>query len=103
MEAVYIIWMHFLADFIAQGPNMIAKKTDNVWWMIGHCVIYSMFFLYLGGWQAVLIIGVTHFMVDYYAAKLMSWCWETDKEHALHVALGLDQVLHLTVLAILFF
>ena len=103
MEAVYIIWMHFLADFLAQGPNMIEKKTNNIYWMVGHCFVYSLFFIYFGGIYVAMIIGITHFLVDYFAAKLTQFCWDNGHRHGLHVALGADQALHLTILAILFF
>ena len=100
---IYIIWIHFFADFLAQTPTMVEKKIELYRWMTLHCVVYALFFVYFAGWRGAVIIGVTHFMVDVFAARAVDAAHNKGQRTLANMLLGLDQAIHLTVLAILLY
>jgi len=59
---------HLWGDYIFQTHWMALNKTKNtlVGWLacLTHCVIYTIPFAFIGSLNAVLIIFITHFLID---------------------------------------
>jgi len=60
--------LHLFGDFIVQNDNVALNKKKNTlkgWlYCIFHCITYSLPFLFITNWKAVLGIGLTHFIID---------------------------------------
>jgi len=92
-----IIWIHFIADFLAQTDKMAVNKSTSVKWLSIHCFVYSLFFLYYGVTISILV-GITHFIVDFITSKITKYLWEKEQRHWFFTTIGLDQAIHLTIL-----
>ena len=62
------IILHLIGDYITQTNWMATKKAVNSLAALVHAITYSLPFLLIGSWQAVAVIGVTHFFVDRFGA-----------------------------------
>ena len=66
---------HGLGDYFLQTDYQALNKKKKGW--IGffaclkHCVTYSLPFLFIGSWKAVLVIFITHFIID--RTNLVAW------------------------------
>ncbi len=96
-----LIWVHFVADFIAQSDQMAVNKSTSFKWLSIHCVVYSLFFLYWGINIAVLV-GATHLMVDFVTSKITKRLWAAGKTHWFFTVIGFDQAIHISILFYIF-
>lgn len=62
--------LHLLGDYILQDGWMATNKKAKGWYghlaCQVHCITYSLPFLVIGSWQAVLAIYASHFIIDRY-------------------------------------
>ena len=62
--------LHMLGDYILQNGWMATNKKRPGWigfWACQvHCLTYSLPFLFIASWQAVLLIYSSHFLIDRY-------------------------------------
>ena len=76
--------LHLIGDYIIQNDWMAINKKKRSW--MGelacqtHCITYALPFFYLGSWQAVLAIYVSHYIIDrsrlveyFLAARNLTW------------------------------
>lgn len=60
--------LHGIGDYFIQTDFQALNKKKKGWlgfWCcLKHCVFYSLPFLFIGSWLAVLVIFVTHFIID---------------------------------------
>jgi len=56
--------LHMIGDYITQTDCMATNKTKNSWAALAHATVYSLPFLFIGSWKAVLVIWITHFFID---------------------------------------
>ena len=56
--------LHLIGDFWLQTEYQALNKKKNSWVCLRHVTTYSLPFLLIGSWQAVLVIAVTHFIID---------------------------------------
>ena len=60
--------LHIFGDYFLQTDwQALNKKKPGIvgfWACLKHCAIYSTPFLFLGSWKAVLVIFITHFIID---------------------------------------
>ena len=60
--------LHLFGDFILQTDKQALNKKKIGYFgfkqCFFHCLLYSLPFLLIAGWKAVLIIGITHFLID---------------------------------------
>ena len=76
------LFLHMIGDYITQNEWMALTKTKNTFQgylaCLIHSLLYSLPFLLIGSFQAVLIIFLTHFIIDKYRLakyfiKLRNW------------------------------
>ena len=60
--------LHGIGDYFLQTDFQALNKKKKGWfgfWQcLKHCITYSLPFLFIGSWQAVTIIFITHFIID---------------------------------------
>jgi len=60
--------LHGIGDYFLQTDHQALNKKKpgwlGFWACFKHCVTYSLPFLFIGSWLAVLIIFITHFIID---------------------------------------
>jgi len=104
----YLVWgtvLHLIADWVLQN-EWIASNKGNLGhpaaWV--HGAIHALAALLVFPWWAALTIGISHMLID---TRIPARLWQrfygqtTDGPFALPVALWLDQVLHVMVIAAL--
>jgi Protein of unknown function (DUF3307) len=58
--------LHLIGDYCIQSHWMATNKTKSDWAAWCHATVYSLPFLLIGSWTAVLVIYATHFAIDRY-------------------------------------
>lgn len=94
---IFIILLHWLADFVFQTDEMAQNKSKSFYWLTTHVFTYSLFFCGFG-WKFVLITFVCHWITDFVTSKISSYCWLHEKRHNFFVVIGFDQFLHIAQL-----
>lgn len=60
--------LHGIGDYFLQTDFQALNKKKKGWfgfWQcLKHCITYSLPFLFIGSWQAVTVIFITHFIID---------------------------------------
>ncbi len=60
--------LHGIGDYFLQTDYQALNKKKagaaGLWACLKHCITYSLPFLFIGSWQAVSIIFITHFIID---------------------------------------
>ena len=101
LELFTLIWMHFLADFVLQSDKMAINKSKEKKWLLIHCVIYGLPFLFFG-WRFSLLCVTSHFVVDFVTSRITSKLWQLEKRYWFFVTIGFDQAIHLTLLGVFY-
>lgn len=97
INIIFIVWLHFVADFILQTDKMALNKSSSMKWLSIHVVTYSLPFLWFG-WRYALINGFAHFVTDWITSRLSARAWKAEKRGLFFKIIGADQAIHLTVL-----
>lgn len=77
LSEIYIsaFLLHLLGDYIIQNDWMATNKKKATWEgffaCLIHCVTYSIPFLFILDWTAVLLVFATHFIIDRW--HLVDW------------------------------
>ncbi len=60
--------LHAIGDYLIQNDWMALNKKKFTWKgelaCQVHCITYSLPFLFIGSWQAVLLIYINHYLLD---------------------------------------
>lgn len=60
--------LHGIGDYFIQTDwqalNKKKKGWLGLWACLKHCITYSLPFFFIGSWKAVMIIFITHFIID---------------------------------------
>jgi hypothetical protein len=99
IPAIFIIWLHFTADFILQSEFMAKGKSKSNKILLYHVSIYSIPFILIGPLYAA-VNGALHFVVDYITARMTTKYWEQKRISLFFNVIGFDQVLHFTILMV---
>lgn len=66
--------LHLFGDYVIQSDWMAMEKTKRLWVALVHALSYGLPFLLIGSWQAVVVIVVTHAVIDRYRlARYLCW------------------------------
>lgn len=68
--------VHIFGDYILQSDYLAINKSKNSWVCLVHVLIYTACFLLLTtSWKALLVIGITHFLLDRFHGPLKRLIW----------------------------
>lgn len=56
--------LHLIGDYVTQSDWMANSKTGSTWAAFCHATVYSLPFFFLAGSKAVLVIWLTHLLID---------------------------------------
>ena len=113
---VYLLAVHWLADFVFQNDQMAQNKSTSNKWLSIHVGMYTAVALLfsvpvfaLGG--RALVIGVValwllnaplHWLTDYVTSRWSAKLYKAERRHDFFVVIGLDQLIHHITIAALF-
>ena len=67
---------HLFADYFTQSDWMALNKSKRTWPCLIHVLLYtSVFLLLTTSWKALLVIGLTHFILDRWPIILKRLIW----------------------------
>lgn len=103
-SVAFILFMHFVADFVAQSHWMATNKSKSNIALSIHVSIYSVimtlgflvFYLY-SLFSPIFVFGylfIGHFVIDYITSRMTSYLWSKGDIHNFFVVIGYDQFLH---------
>jgi len=109
---IYLLFSHWVADFIFQDEKWAITKKDSLKSLISHTVMYSLvmgfmmfYFLPLEGvFLFVAMTFVGHTVVDYFTSKWVGGLFAAKKNGSAipnfgaFSAIGLDQFIHYVIL-----
>lgn len=92
----WILFSHFIADFVCQTDKMAINKSHSMRWLLIHVLVYSsvLGIMTLGPSAWVLLNGLLHLVIDTFSSRLTSFLWKRGERHWFFVVIGLDQFLH---------
>lgn len=100
---VFILLIHFLADFGLQTHEQATKKSTSTVWLTYHVAVYSLMWLFASFvyfvdlWTALVFTVVTfifHWITDFITSRIGKPFWDKGDFHNGFVVVGFDQVLH---------
>ena len=93
-----VIWVHFIADFMLQTDKMATNKSTSWKWLSSHVSVYMFSMMIFFGWEFAVINAAAHFVVDAITSRMTSYLWKKGDRHNFFVVIGLDQVIHTSIL-----
>lgn len=115
---LYILFVHWIADFVLQTEWQATNKSKNFEALTDHTAVYTVVFWFAmlgynwvikGGSSSALgvlffciITFLCHTSTDYFTSRVNAKLWEEKKVHNFFVSIGFDQFLHFAQLLITF-
>lgn len=118
---LYILFLHWLGDFVLQTDKKARGKSKNWSDLLEHTLKYTLIFIFLiipyliikyprpeiqfSGWLLLFlpITFITHTIIDYYTSRVNAKLYEDNKIHEFFVAIGFDQLLHFIQLILTYY
>lgn len=98
---IYMILIHYLADFGLQTHDQAINKSTSNLWLFRHVGVYSLIWLIatipiFGIYSIIfaLITFICHFITDYITSRIGKPFWEKQDLHNGFGVVGFDQMLH---------
>ena len=99
---VYILLIHFLADFGLQTHEQATKKSTDVLFLLYHVLVYSSIwfmavitiFSFEKAFFFFVITLFSHFVIDFFTSRIGKPFWDKQDFHNGFTVVGYDQVLH---------
>jgi lipid-A-disaccharide synthase-like uncharacterized protein len=100
MIIILLMGIHFVADFLFQTDKMAINKSKSTKWLLLHCFIYAVCFIWAGilfAW----ILFFSHFFIDFITSRINAKLY-LNHRHWFFSMIGFDQFLHASILIIAF-
>ena len=94
---ISLLFLHWVGDFVFQGDKVALNKSKDKMILSYHCFLYCLPLCIVDPIWAI-YNGVLHFIVDFFTSKINSSIREKDERHWFFVMIGLDQLIHYTIL-----
>lgn len=100
---IYILLIHFLADFGLQTHEQATQKGGSNKWLFYHVGVYSLiwwvasYIILDNSLSSFLFASITffaHFITDYITSRIGKPFWKGGDFHNGFVVVGFDQILH---------
>ena len=99
---VFILFLHWLADFVFQSSKMTENKSVSRKWLLAHVGTYGLIFFFglyfFVSFKFLLYyVGINmllHYIIDAETSKITRKFWNQGKVHEFFVMIGWDQFLH---------
>lgn len=101
IDILYIVWLHFIGDFVLQSDKIATLKSRDNRYLLLHSVVYSLPMLLIGP-EFAITNGVLHYCVDYFTSRGTKKLYANEKRHWFFTLIGFDQAIHLTFLVFTF-
>ena len=72
---IYLIWAHFAADFLLQSNTMAQKKSEDIFWLTMHSIVYGAVMCIFGIMFGI-VNGLLHFIVDAITSRINKNLWK---------------------------
>lgn len=107
-QFLWILFGHWIADFVCQTHWQATNKSKNNWALIEHVFVYSGIMMLFAAWilydarifYFTIITFTTHFCTDYITSRMTSKMWVKGQYHNFFVIIGMDQFIHFATLAL---
>ena len=108
---LFILLIHFLADFGLQTHDQATGKSTSAKWLTYHVGVYSIVWLlaswfYFDDFRIALIFSsitfICHWITDWLTSRIGKPFWDKQDFHNGFVVVGFDQVLHYVQLLLTF-
>jgi len=84
--------LHGIGDYFLQTDKQaLGKKNKGLYGFMccfKHCTTYSLPFLFIGSWKAVLVIFITHFAIDRTNALAYILAWKNGVKKKIKITTG---------------
>ncbi len=96
---IYLLFVHWISDFVCQSQEIAKEKSKNNIILYGHCCLYAFIFAFasLNPLYGV-VLGAIHFPVDYVTSRISKKLYEKGDIHKFFVCVGLDQFIHMATI-----
>jgi len=100
---LYVLFAHFIADFVLQSHDMAVNKSKDFWWLLAHVSVYTtvmgvfstlLFSNFIAWWLFTVVTGILHLSVDFVTSRINARLWEKGQVHNFFVGVGADQFIH---------
>lgn len=91
----FILFFHWLTDFVLQTDKMALNKSKSLKWLGLHSITYGLPWI-IFGWKISLFLTCSHFVIDFVTSRITSYLWQKGDRHNFFVIIGLDQFIHIT-------
>lgn len=104
-QILFILFIHWIADFLFQTYNMATNKSKSSYWLLLHVLTYSATWFFVGILffdivSVLCFVGATfvfHFITDYITSRWTSYLYTNNRFYgfpAFFSVIGLDQSIH---------
>lgn len=123
IAVIALLLAHFISDFMLQTHYMSTKKSESISALTQHIVTYTLAFFIIFGtswyflyfffglgipasiWLKItigisIVNGIFHYFIDFVTSKITKYLWNKKQYHNFFVIIGLDQLLHTSLLVI---
>ena len=104
---IYILFVHWIADFICQTPKMRRCKSHSLSVLFDHWLVYTIVLFVLsfpfsvevdGSYMYFLLANsLTHFFIDLITSRISKYFFVRDNMKWTMNIVGLDQILHVII------
>lgn len=97
----FILFAHWVADFVGQSDYMAKGKSSNNWILLWHITVYTGLLGLMTAFRNptwALLNGAIHFVVDWFTSRASSKLYKDGKIHEFFVVIGFDQFIHTALL-----
>lgn len=92
--SLWLLTIHFVADFILQSDWMALNKSKRLGALLCHAAVYSLAFAPFYGMVFAGLTFVLHAAQDAGTSRINAKLWQAGQRHWFFVGIGADQLLH---------
>ena len=124
LTIIFILFTHFISDFVMQTDEMAKGKSTSIFWLTFHTIAYLIVSLIISVFYVTvlnqldivnydeitslmiyyyIINSIFHFLTDFITSKIAKYYFDKNEIHNGFVVIGVDQFIHSTTLILTFY